>query len=166
MNITSLESLKYNIYTRVYNFYYPVLAYLNNRIDRDLSTYVVQRGEEMRIDLVMMSIYDDDYSLKNIDVMLFINNIDNPLNIVAGDVIYYPPLEYLDSYRFSFEPTSRVGENIRKALAVPNKTNVKDSNRRKFIENGYSLPPVVLDESKPPVRVEGDKIVIGGLNSN
>ena len=166
MNITSLESLKYNIYTRVYNFYYPVLVYLNNRIDRDLSTYVVQKGEEMRIDLVMMSIYDDDYSLKNIDVMLFINNIDNPLNIMAGDVIYYPPLESLDSYRFSFEPTSRVGENIRKALAVPNKTNVKDSNRRKFIENGYSLPPVVLDESKPPVRLEGDKIVIGGLNSN
>ena len=55
-------------------------------------------------------------------------------------------------------------ETVRKALAVPNKTTKKDGNRRKFIENGYSLPPVVLDESKPPVRVEDDKIVIGGLN--
>jgi hypothetical protein len=164
MNITSLVSLKYNIYTKLYNFYYPVLAYVHIKIDKSLDTYIVQQGEEMRIDLVMMSIYDDVYSLKNIDVLLFINNIDNPLNIMVGDIIYHPPLEALDSYRYSFEPSSRAGENVRKALAVPNKTTNKDGNRRKFVENGYSLPPVVLDESKPPVRVEGDKIVIGGLN--
>ena len=166
MNIISLESLKYNVYTKLYNFNYPVLAYVDNNIDQSLDKYVVQQGEEMRIDLVMMSIYDDVSILKSIDVLLFINNIDNPLNIMVGDIIYYPPLDVLDSYRYSFEPSSRAGENIRKALAVPNKTTKKDNNRRKFVENGYSLPPVVLDESKPPVRVEGDKIVIGGLNSN
>ena len=164
MNIMSLESLKYNTYTKLYNFYYPVLAYVDTNIDKSLGMYVVQKGEEMRIDLVMMSIYDDVSVLKNIDVLLFINNIDNPLNIMEGDVIYYTPIEVLDSYRYSFEPNSRAGENVRRALAVPNKTTKKDSNRRKFIENGYSLPPVVLDESKPPVRVEDDKIVIGGLN--
>jgi hypothetical protein len=120
----------------------------------------------MRMDLVMMSIYDDASVLKSMDVLLFINNIDNPLNIMVGDIIYHPPLDVLDSYRYTFEPSSRAGENVRKALAVPNKTTKKDGNRRKFVENGYSLPPVVLDESKPPVRVEGDKIVIGGLNSN
>jgi hypothetical protein len=164
MNIMSLESLKYNTYTKLYNFYYPVLAYVDTNIDKSLGMYVVQKGEEMRIDLVMMSIYDDVSVLKSIDVLLFINNIDNPLNIMEGDVIYYTPIEVLDSYRYSFEPNSRAGENVRRALAVPNKTTKKDSNRRKFIENGYSLPPVVLDESKPPVRVEDDKIVIGGLN--
>ena len=164
MNIISLESLKYNVYTKLYNFNYPVLAYVDNDIDKSLNKYVVQQGEEMRIDLVMMSIYDDVYVLKSMDVLLFINNIDNPLNIMVGDIIYYPPIESLDSYRYSFEPSSRAGENVRKALAVPNKTTKKDGNRRKFVENGYSLPPVVLDESKPPVRVEGDKIVIGGLN--
>jgi hypothetical protein len=164
MNITSIESLKYNVNTKLYNFYYPVLAYVDIKVDRSLGTYIVQKGEEMRIDLVMMSIYDDIYTLKSIDVLIFINNIDNPLNIMVDDIIYYPPLEALDSYRYSFEPNSRAGENVRKALAVPNKTTKKDGNRRKFVENGYSLPPVVLDESKPPVRVEGDKIVIGGLN--
>lgn len=166
MNITSLESLKYNVYTKLYNFYYPVLAYVNGDVRQDLGQYVVQQGEEMRLDLVMMSIYDDVSTLKSMDVLLFINNIDNPLNILEGDIIYYPPQDLLDSYRYFFEPTTRAGENVRKALAVPNKTTKKDGNRRKFIENGYSLPPVVLDESKPPVRVEGDKIVIGGLNSN
>jgi len=166
MNIISLESLKYNVYTKLYNFNYPVLAYVDNNLDATLAKYVVQKGEEMRVDLVMMSIYDNTSILKNIDVLLFINNIDNPLNIMVGDIIYYPPLDVLDSYRYVFESNSRAGENVRKALAVPNKTTKKDGNRRKFIENGYSLPPVVLDESKPPVRVEGDKIVIGGLNSN
>lgn len=164
MNIISLESLKYNTYTKLYNFSYPVLAYVDNNLEQSLAKYVVQQGEEMRIDLVMMSIYDDVSILKSLDVLLFINNIDNPLNIMVGDIIYYPPIDVLDSYRYSFEPSSRTGENVRKALAVPNKTTKKDGNRRKFVENGYSLPPVVLDESKPPVRVEGDKIVIGGLN--
>jgi hypothetical protein len=163
MNIKSLESLKYNVYTKLYNFYYPVLGYLDINI-KSLNLYVVQKGEEMRIDLVMMSIYDDINSLKHIDVLLFINNIDNPLNIIEGDFIFYPLNETLDSYRFLFEPSSRTGENVRKALALPNKTTKKDGNRKKFIENNYSLPPVLLDESKPPVRVEGDKIVIGGIN--
>jgi hypothetical protein len=164
MNIISLESLKYNTYTKLYNFYYPVLAYVDIKVDKSLGTYIVQQGEEMRMDLVMMSIYDDVSILKSMDVLLFINNIDNPLNIMVGDIIYHPPIDVLDSYRYSFEPSSRAGENVRKALAVPNKTTNKDGNRRKFVENGYSLPPVVLDESKPPVRVEGDQIVIGGLN--
>jgi hypothetical protein len=163
MNIKSLESLKYNVYTKLYNFYYPVLAYLDINIE-SLNLYVVQKGEEMRIDLVMMSMYDNIDSLKHIDVLLFINNIDNPLNIIEGDFIFYPLIETLDSYRFSFDPSSRTGENVRKALALPNKTTKKDGNRKKFIENNYSLPPVLLDESKPPVRVEGDKIVIGGIN--
>ena len=33
MNIKSLESLKYNVYTKLYNFYYPVLAYLYINIE-------------------------------------------------------------------------------------------------------------------------------------
>ena len=136
MNIISLESLKYNVYTKLYNFYYPVLAYVDVKIDQSLGTYVVQQGEEMRMDLVMMSIYDDASVLKSMDVLLFINNIDNPLNIMVGDIIYHPPLDVLDSYRYTFESSSRAGENVRKALAVPNKTTKKDGNRRKFVENG------------------------------
>lgn len=160
MDILSLTSLKYNLNTKIFNFYYPVLVYLNN----NLNEYVVQKSEEMRLDLVMMSIYDDPLLLNEMDVIIFINDIDNPLNIIEGDIIYYPPAEALSTYRFEFEPTSSVGKNIRKALATPNKTTKKDNNRKKFVDSGYSLPPVVLDESRPPVRLENDKIVIGGLN--
>jgi hypothetical protein len=63
-----------------------------------------------------------------------------------------------------FNQDSKTGQNIRKALSVPNKTTKIDKNRKKFIDDGFVLPPVVLDETKPPVRLEGGKIVIGGLN--
>lgn len=161
MDIISIASLKYNRNTQIFNFYYPVLYYFRKD---DLNEYVVQPGEDMRLDLVMMSIYDDSSLLNEMDVILFINNIDNPLNINEGDVIYYPAAEALSSFRFTFETASSAGQNIRKALATPNKTTKKDNNRKKFLDNGYSLPPVVLDESRPPVRLENGKIVIGGLN--
>lgn len=160
MDIISLSSLRYNVYTKTFNFYYPVLSYIKS----ELNTYIVQQGEEMRLDLVMMSIYDDVSVLDEMDIILFLNNIDNPLNIMEGDVIFYPPMEALSSYRYTFEPAETSGKNIRRALATPNKTTRKDDNRKKFTENGFSLPPVVLDESKPPVRLENGKIVIGGLN--
>lgn len=160
MDIVSLNDLKYDTLTRRFNLYYPVLAFSNDSLYR----YVVQSGEEMRIDLVMMSIYNDANTLKDTDIILFLNNIDNPLNINAGDEIYFPPVDSLSQYRVTFEENSRTGEDVRKLLAIPNKTAKPDPSRKRFIDNGYSLPPVVLDESKPPVRLEGDKIVIGGLN--
>lgn len=162
MDIYSLTQLNYGSYTKLFDIYYPQFFYTGNR---DLLMYVVQSGEEMRIDLVMLSMYNDDSSvLESIDVILFINGVDNPLNISEGDVLYYPPQEALDGYRYVSETALGKGENVKSILAVPNKTTKIDSSRKKFVDNGYSLPPVVLDEAKPPVRVQGDKIVIGGLN--
>ena len=162
MDIKSIKNVKFNNTTNNYNLYYPQLLF---RRDIELNAYTVQRGEEMRVDLIMMSMYNDDsYLLEHIDVILFINGIDNPLNIVEGDILYFPEPQNLDFWRFTFEPRVRAGENIRKALATPNKTSRVDSSRKKFVESGYSLPPVVLSESKAPVRLENGKIVIGGIN--
>jgi hypothetical protein len=58
---------------------------------------------------------------------------------------------------------TKTGKAVRKALAVPNKSSKKDSARKKFTENDYLLPPVVLNASKEPVRLEEGKIVIGGI---
>jgi hypothetical protein len=162
MDIYSLSQLNYNQTTQLFNIYYPQFFYTRKET---LNKYIVQRGEEMRIDLVMLSMYNENtLVLPSIDVILFINGIDNPLNIFVGDVLYYPPQEALDSYRFVFTEGSKTGQNIRKALSVPNKTTKVDKNRKKFIDDGFLLPPVVLDETKSPVRLEGGKIVIGGLN--
>lgn len=157
MNIKSLSELKYNQDNKMYNLYSPDMYYPS----LSLMSYTVQKEEEMRIDLVMMSIYDDKYTLEDIDVILFINGIDNALNINIGDVIYYPDKSRLSYFRYYIE-TNEI--NIAEKLSTPNKSTVKDPNRKKFIENGYSLPPVVLKEPKVPVRIEGDSIVMGGLN--
>ena len=161
MDIYSLTLLKFNRLKKTYNIYEPQFKYSN----KDLYTYVVQRGEEMRLDTVMLSMYNNDpYTLKDSDIILFINGIDNPLNIFEGDTLYYPAQEALESYRYVLETGTAQSKNILQALAVPNKTTKVDSNRKKFVDNGFVLPPVVLDESKPPVRLENGKIVIGGLN--
>jgi hypothetical protein len=162
MNIVSLRDASFSKRFSTFDIYTPSFVYFKSE---SLTPYLVQKGEEMRIDLVIMSIYDDARFLEDTDVILFINNIDNPLNINVGDVIYYPPSEQLDSFRAVIESLAEPGSSVKKALATPNKTQRKDSNRKKFVDSGYALPPVVLDESKPPVRLEDGKIVIGGLNS-
>lgn len=161
MNIKSLTKLKYNKKTQRYNLFYPRLLYFPRT---NLKVYEVQIGEEMRMDLVMKSIYLYDVSPEDMDVILFINGIDNPLNIKEGDIIYYPSYEQLDGYRTDFADKTNEGEDVRKALSTPNKAAKPDLNRKKFVDNGYFLPPTVTDSEKAPVRLEGGKIVIGGIN--
>ncbi len=161
MDIVSLSQLSFSKVDQLFDMYSPNLVYIRSE---SLTPYLVQKGEEMRIDLVIMSIYDDARYLEDVDVLLFLNNIDNPLNINAGDIIYYPPPDQLSSHRAIFDNLSRSGKSVRERLATPNKTQKKDPNRKKFLDNGFALPPVVLDEAKSPVRLEDGKIVIGGLN--
>lgn len=161
MNIKSFSKLKYNRISKRYNLFYPKLVYNFGSLKR----YEVQEDEEMRMDLVMKSMYSYDYSIEDMDVILFINGIDNPLNIKRGDFIYYPSsYEQLESYRGELSDKSKSGEDVRKALSSPNKATKVDPNRKKFLDNGYYLPPVVTDSEKAPIRLEGDKIVIGGIN--
>lgn len=161
MNIKSLSNLKYNRISKRYNLFYPRLLY---NFSQNLQKYEVQEGEEMRIDLVMKSIYSYDISIEDADVILFINGIDNPINIKKGDIIFYPLFEELDGYRCEISDKSRSGENVRRALSAPNKSTKTDPNRKKFVDDGYLLIPTLTDSEKDPIRLEGDKIVIGGLN--
>jgi hypothetical protein len=133
MDITSLEDLNFNIKNNTYNLHYPQMAWANV----ELYTYIVQTGEEMRLDLIMSSIYGDDESiLKDMDIILYINNIDNPLNISAGDIIYYPLVEKLSIYRYIYELPSNSDGSIKEILSTPNKTTKKDNSRKSFVENG------------------------------
>jgi hypothetical protein len=132
-------------------------------IQPSLASYIVQRGEDMRIDLVMKSIYDDIYNYKDIDILLYINNIDNPLNIREGMILYYPELEAFEGYRFYEEVSAAVKKSVKQSLGVLNKTTRVDEKRKKFLDSDYSLPPVVLQESRPSVTMDEFKIKVGGL---
>jgi hypothetical protein len=128
-----------------------------------LDIYVVQRGEDMRLDLVMKSMYDDIYTFAQADIILHINHIDNPLNIREGMVLYYPPSESLDDFRYYESGNVASNKSIKQRLGVLNKTTRTDEKRKKFLDANYSLPPVVLQENRAGVTVGVSTIKVGGL---
>ena len=125
--------------------------------------YEVQKGEEMRLDLIMDSIYNNPESYKDVDVILYINGIDNPLNIRAGQIIIYADLENLNRFRYTENGETAKVQNIKQSLAIVNKSTRTDKNRTKFIEENYTLPPTVLNKSEPSVRIDSKNIIVGGL---
>lgn len=148
----------------LYDLFIPTI--IRTYSNSELNIYVVKKQEDMRIDLVMLSMYNQDvYTLDNIDIICFINDIDNPLNIFAGQNLYYPNAEKFDSYRITMDSKNSSSE-IKNKLGIPNKTTRKDNNRSKYVDSGYSLPPVVLNNPQAPVRLEGGSILVGGVSKN
>lgn len=171
MNITSLENLKYNRDTELFNLFEPSFYLINIR-EEDLSEYLVTRDDEMRIDLIFKNIYNIEYDqlhnyLKDIDVLLYLNNIDNPLDIKEGFTFRFPPIGILESFRYNPSIENISNDTIRKLAVsnVPNKTTNVDMSRIDFIEGNYSLSPVISSTLTEPVRIEGENFSIGGINS-
>jgi len=168
MDIYSLyKQVKFDTNQNLYNLFQPTLTYNTNV---SLQEYEVTRDDEMRIDLIFMNMYQYDismlqYYLEGIDVVLFINNIDNPLNIKAGMILRYPNPDDFDRFRYS-DDLENLSTDVTKQLAtpnLPNKATKVDPNRQSYLENGYSLSPVVLDVPREPVRIEDGRFSIGGL---
>jgi hypothetical protein len=166
MDIFSLyKTVKFNSADGVYNLFEPTIIFSNT----DTSEYTVTDTDEMRIDLIIQNMYsitpNSVYStLENIDIILRLNNIDNPLNIKKGMILKFPPVGKFENYRYS--QVLETNNDVTKQLAVPNnpnKTTRVDPNRQNYIENDYSLSPVVLDTPREPVRIENGKFSIGGL---
>ncbi len=137
---------------------------------QDFRQYEVKQEDEMRIDLILQNMYELESNavynyLNQIDVLLALNKIDNPLNIRRGMILYYPvDIVMLDNFRINrAENKDLIKTSVAKKLAVPNKSTRKDTSRTGYVENGYALPPVVQETPKPPVRIENDKFSIGGL---
>ena len=151
------------------NLFRPTIKYDTGDQEITFNTYEVKTEDEMRIDLIFQKCYDllptdvGNY-LENIDVLLALNNIDNPLNIQAGMIIIYPELGSFDSFRFEEDEESKAKKkSLAQKLGKPNKKTKVDPARKKFKENDFSLPPNVNPKPKAPVTVEGNKIKIGGL---
>jgi hypothetical protein len=144
-----------------YNLFSPSFVWGANN---PFSKYIVEPHEEGRIDLIMQSMYgtDIDY-FSDLDVILYLNEIDNPLSILAGTEMIYVDSDLLDNYRYSEIGGGAVDTDIKKMLSVPNKTTRIDKNRQKFVDNDYSLSPVISSNNTPPVIVTENKIIVGGL---
>ena len=117
--------------------------------------YRVQKGEEMRIDLISETLYRD---IDDIDILCYINNIDNPLNFKEGEVILYPSKDSLDDMRLT-DSTLTDEEDI---TQVPSKQTRKDPKRKQYIDNNRKLPPNQLPEKLDPINLDSNEIIIGG----
>jgi len=120
----------------------------------NLKPYLVTKEDNMRIDLVCNNIYGN---CNYCDYLLYINGIDNPLNILEGDIFYFVDLGDIDI--FKKENVEKTKEEI--YLINTNKKTKIDSSRKDFIENDYSLPPNFNLIPKAPAKIEGNKIILG-----
>lgn len=153
MEIYDLSTLRRDLnQDDLYNFF--VMTY-KNYTGGQLSVTSVEPQNDMRIDLVCNSIYD---SIEYCDILLNLNDIDNPLNIMSGDVILFPTIGAIPEYRVKDSNL----ENTRALLLNSRKSSRQDPNRRRFVEENPQLPPNFQQVPAPSVRIEGNELVIGG----
>lgn len=172
MDIISInEFIRFDEDLDLYNLFNPTLIYLDDvpGIDVTYRDFLVEEYHEMRVDLLFRDMYElepnvvGDY-IGNIDIICFINDIDNPLNIKRGMTLRYPNIEDFSKFRFREDQDNfNKKSDVRSKLVVPNKSTRKDKNREKFKEGEFSLPPVVSNNPRPPVRIEGGRFSVGGL---
>lgn len=136
----------------LYNLFEPTFK---SRTGFEMQNYLVSKSDEMRIDVISNEIYGTS---DEADVLLSINEIDNPLNIKEGDVIMFVTYETLQEYRVETIDNKEATNKLLNA----NKSTRKDSNRQNYVESGLVLTPTVKEVPQPPVKVEDTKIVIGG----
>lgn len=166
MDIKSLrENIKKEQLEDLFNLVKPVFIF---RTDLNLNSFEVEEKHEMRIDLIFQDMYDLDSTqiglyLENVDVILFINSIDNPLNVKKGTILFYPSIDEIDSYRLQEDEFEMKNKNIDK-LIVPNKASRKDSNRQKFLEqNTQTFSPVMRKAPRNSIEIKNGVFNIGGL---
>lgn len=171
MDIISInEYIRFNSEIDLYDLFNPTMIYnLENPGFVSYSSIKVENYHEMRIDLLFRDMYNLDPNevgiyLGNIDIICFINDIDNPLNIKSGMELKYPPIEDFDKFRFTNDKDNfNKRKDVKSKLVVPNKSTLKDKDRQKFKDGGFSIPPVVLDKPRPPITIRDGRFSVGGL---
>ena len=116
--------------------------------------YVTSDEEEMRIDLVSYAIYNN---VDNIDYLLNLNDIDNPLNIMGGDYIKWVNPTQLNLVEIT---VSKI-DTVSLGLINTNKKTQVDPSRQVYVSNGYSFPPTFNEAGSPPAAISGNIIILG-----
>jgi hypothetical protein len=135
------------------DFYDLFEIFFKKENDVNFRVYTVQRGEEMRMDLVSQSIYNDT---QYVDFLCNLNRILNPLNIKFGDSMIYVDLAEIEAFRIV-----RKTQSAQQAIAKSNRGTQQDTSRQDYIENNFSLPPNVLERPAEQVLIKGSVIKLG-----
>ena len=122
-----------------------------------LPTINVSEERIMRIDLISNDLYgQSDY----VDILCDINYLCNPLNVMAGDVLFIPSQGQLQLYRKDFSQY----KNRFAPLKGDDKTTERDVNRKRYVQNNSSnntITPVTKEFQQDPIKITEDKIIIG-----
>lgn len=142
------EGQTYDLTTRTFIYNQPVSG-----SDIQFQTYKIQKGEEMRIDLICNSIYGN---LDFIDIILNVNNISNPLNLKEGSTIIVP-VAGTEFFRYK----EKVDKETTKILADPSRATKKDKDRENYQNQNFSTPPTILQTPLEQVTVDGGLLQVG-----
>jgi hypothetical protein len=142
------EDQEFDLITRTFIYNSP-----DSNPDIQFRSYKIQKGEEMRIDLICNSIYGN---LENIDILLNVNNISNPLNLKEGSTIIYP-----EAGSELFRYKERVDKETTRILSDPNRAVKKDKDREKYQNQNFSTPPTILQTPLEQVTVDGGLLQVG-----
>lgn len=149
----------------IYDLFRPSIA-LDDEIP-EMLTFQVTEYEEGRIDLVLDAMYGDlKMTYTDLDIILYINGIDNPLSIMKGDILLYPPMETLVDFRYESknEKIDRARRNRTLGVPVgqPNKSSRTDKNRTAYLDK-VAFNPTINEVPKNGVTTQGNSILIGGV---
>lgn len=172
--MVDLKSVNFGNFNSSKNIYDDSFMNPTINVDRSLLEdsdnfliYIVPDFQEMRIDLIVGSIYgniNNKSAMEAIDIILALNEIDNPLNIMGGMRIIYPSnLENINNFRVADVKSMKEESQSTSVLGKANKNTRVDNRRKAFIENGYSLPPTVNKTPVSPIRIEDNSFLIGGV---
>lgn len=123
---------------------------------------VVQKGEDMRADLVCHRIYGNHNIL---DALLKYNGISNPFSIKEGDILFAPPYNELYKSIGNAKEIKDIGENKINQLEstfLDPKTN-KDKKRLEQLKNKIKnvLPPNVNKPGDKNIKIKEGKLIFG-----
>lgn len=154
MDFYDLEKLKRDKKQNfLYDMFVATFKASDSKFDK-IKRVNVTEEQTMRLDLVSQEQYsNDDF----VDALCSLNYIDNPLNIMMGDELVCPSVGQIIYFRLDeVAKDSAVSE-----LVDPEKAYTVDDNRKKYVEQNYTLTPTSIESPQDPVKVVGNDIIIG-----
>jgi hypothetical protein len=155
-NIRSLENLSRD--TNQSNYYdLFVQHYSALGDDVQLRIYVVDRSREMRLDLVCTDLYGD---ITNLQLLMFINNIDNPFGVQESDIIFWVDGKDISKVT-TIDP--KILDDGRDNLINAFKASLSDPSRNAYLQGrgADQLPPNVLPSNAPKIQIDNNAIIVG-----
>jgi hypothetical protein len=157
--IKSIENLttEYKFTNKMGNtqsYYDLTIPTFVNSLSSLTNYYTTTNDDNMRLDNISNNLLGDSDLL---DLLMFINDYDNPLNVMQGDIIYYCNSESINLFQNNTDTENK----LQISLIQNDKSTIVDSNRSKYKNSNYSLPPTINSTPNPGVNISGNNIIIG-----